>query len=413
MSVATPARVSLAQARRIALAAQGFTDPPHRRPDIRTLRRTVGRTGVVQIDSVNVVQRAHYQPLYSRMGPYDLGLLTRASEQRPRELVEYWAHMAAFMPVDLWPFMRHRMRDHAANGRWWSGVLARPEVLARVRAEVQDRGPVTARELDTGEPRARTDWGWNWSAVKDALEYLFTAGELAVAGRTSAFERRYDLPERVLPEAVLNAPEPTRAEAAIELVRRAARSHGIATEQCLQDYYRMRPTDTRPAIRALVDAGELRPVRVEGWPRPAYLHQLAPRPRRVRARTLLSPFDPLIWERARTEALFGFRYRIEIYTPAARRVYGYYVLPFLLGEELVARVDLKADRRTGRLLVPAAHAEPGAPAGVATELASELGRFAGWLGLGEIAVGTVGGLAPQLSAAVRAVEVSAPLGPPR
>ena len=396
--------LSLRQARRIALAAQGFRDPRHARPTMRTFRRTLGRTGVLQIDSVNVLQRAHYMPLFSRMGPYDTDLLTRASERRPRELVEYWAHVAAFMPVDLWPHMRHRMRDMAANGRWWSGVRAQPELLERVRAEVAARGPVTARDLDDGAPRERTHWGWNWSAVKDALEYLFAAGEVAVPGRNSAFERLYDLPERVLPAAVLEVPEPTREEASLELVRRAARSHGVGSEQCLRDYYRMSSADARPAIASLVEAGELLPVTVEGWSRPAYLHRDAELPRRMPARAVLSPFDPVVWERARTEAIFDFHYRIEIYVPAAKRVHGYYVLPFLLGDRIVGRVDLKADRKAdggaGRLHVLASYAEPGAPDETAAELADELAQLAGWLGLADTVVHPRGDLAPALAAEV-------------
>ncbi|MGL5809113.1 MAG: winged helix-turn-helix domain-containing protein [Nocardioides sp.] len=386
------------RARRIALAAQGFADPPHAQPTMRTLRRTVARTGVLQIDSVNVLQRAHYLPLYSRMGPYDTELLTQASGRAPRDLVEYWAHVAAFMPVDLWPVMRHRMRRFGDRHR--ASLLAQPTLLRQVRDGLRDLGPVTARDLDDGAPREKVNWGWNWSKTKDVLEYLFSSGEVAVAGRNSAFERLYDLPERVLPRAVLDAPVPAKADADIELIRRAARSHGIGTVRCLADYYRMRVDASRTAISALVEGGELLPVKVEGWTDTAYLWAAAARPRRIEARTLLSPFDPMVWERARTEALFDFHYRIEIYTPAAKRRYGYYVLPFLLGERLVARVDLKADRATGRLLVHGAYAEESAPAETAEELAAELGRMAGWLGLGDIVVTRHGDLAEPLAALV-------------
>lgn len=359
--------LSTSQARRIALAAQGFLDRPHDSPTMRTLARTVERTGVLQVDSVNVLQRAHFMPLYSRMGAYDVDLLARASARRPRRLVEYWAHVQALMPVELWPVMQHRMASYRTQRHKWWGTEVSEELIANLMAEIADRGASTARDLDDGLPRSKEHWGWNWSATRRALDYLFMTGEVAIAGRNSQFEIRYDLPERVLPADVLAAPTPTLAEANRELVRRAARSHGVATARCLADYYRMRlqPSDEDPgatgAIADLVEDGELIPVRIEGWNRPAYLHRDARRPRRVQARALLSPFDPVVWLRERTERLFDFHYRIEIYTPAHKRVYGYYVLPFLLGEEIVARVDLKADRQSRRLVVKAAYAEPGAP----------------------------------------------------
>ncbi len=399
-----PASLSLAQARRITLAAQGFLDPPHGRPTLRTLMRTVARTGVLQIDSVNVLQRAHYMPVFSRVGPYDTGLLSRAAERRPRRLVEYWAHVAAYMPVDLWPFMKHRMAR--AHLEAWGGprsIYARkPELVRRVLADVAETGPVTARDIDGDLPTAKVDWGWNWSEVKQALEFLFYAGEVAAAGRTAAFERRYDLPERVLPEAILRLPDPAPAEAHRELIRRAAMSYGVASEPDLRDYYRMRHEDSKPAVRELVDSGELVPVSVEGWDQPAYLHCDARVPRRVGARALLSPFDPVVWLRDRTERLFGFRYRIEIYVPEPQRVYGYYVLPFLLGEQLVARVDLKADRKTAQLRVLGSYAEPCAPPHTAAELYAELESLAGWLGLRDIVISPRGGLAAALAATSRA-----------
>lgn len=391
-----PERLSLAEARRIALTAQGFADRAHARPTMRTLARTLERIGVLQIDSVNVLVRAHYMPLYSRMGPYDTELLTRATQAHPRRLVEYWAHVAAFMPVDLWPVMQHRMRRYEANDRWWAHAKARTDVLAAVRDGVRARGPVTARDLDDGAPRRRDHWGWNWSQTKDALEYLFFSGEVAIAGRNSAFERLYDLPERVLPKPVLETPVPTAADANRELVRRAARSHGIATARCLADYYRMPVTDAKAALADLVEAGEVLRVGVGGWTREAYLWAAARAPRRIAARTLLSPFDPVVWERSRAEALFDFHYRIEIYVPAAERKHGYYVLPFLLGDRIVARVDLKADRAGGRLLVLAAHAEPAAPDHTAEELSVELQRLASWLGLEHVDVVDRGDLAPAL-----------------
>jgi uncharacterized protein YcaQ len=394
--------LSRAQARRITLAAQGFLDKPHASPTMGTLTRAVRRTGVLQIDSVNVLQRAHYMPLFSRMGAYDTDLLGRAASGRAnRRLVEYWAHVQAYMPVELWPHMQHRMEQYRPQrGKWWTDGVT-DELSASLMAEIADRGASTARELDDGLPRGKKHWGWNWSASKKALDFLFVVGDLAISGRNSQFEVLYDLPERVLPEAVLAQPTPAPEQAHRELVRRAAISHGIGTEPDLRDYYRMKPAESQPAVAALVEEGELIPVAVEGTTKPAYLHRDARLPRRIRARALLSPFDPLVWERARTEHLFDFRYRIEIYVPEAQRVHGYYVLPFLLGERIVARVDLKADRKTGVLHVKAAYAEPLAPPETAAELAAELRELAGWLGLAEIAVASRGDLSAALRSAVR------------
>ena len=392
--------LSLAQARRIALAAQGFADKPHETPTMRTFQRTLERTGVLQVDSVNVLQRAHYMPLYSRMGPYDVDLLRRASESSPRRMVEYWAHVQAFMPVELWPVMQHRMDHYRSKRGKWSIVEAEPGLEDSLLAEIKERGASTARQLDEGLPRAKENWGWNWSNARRVLDYLYTTGELAIAGRNGQFEIRYDLPERVIPAAVLAMPTPTPEEAHLELVRRAARSHGVATVQDLRDYYRMSVADTARAVATLVESGELQQVSVEGWRRPAYLHRDARLPRRIRGRALLSPFDPVVWERARTEALFDFFYRIEIYVPADKRVHGYYVLPFLLGDRIVGRVDLKADRRAGRLVVKAAYAEPAAPAETAAELAAELERLASWLGLEEIVVEPRGDLSRSLAGEV-------------
>jgi uncharacterized protein YcaQ len=401
--VPTTQSLSLAQARRIALAAQGFLDPAHAAPTLRTFDRTLARTGVLQVDSVNVLQRAHFMPLYSRMGGYDVALLQRAASGRNRRVVEYWAHVQAFMPVELWPAMRHRMDDYRARRGKWFTVEEGDRLESALLAEITERGASTARELDDGLPRTKDHWGWNWSRTRRMLDYLYMTGELAIAGRNSQFEIRYDLPERVLPATVLDAPAMTAAEAHVELVRRAARSHGVASANCLADYYRIRVGEARVAIDELVAAGELEPVEVQGWKRAAYLHPDARLPRRIGARALLSPFDPVVWERDRAEALFDFFYRIEIYVPAEQRVHGYYVLPFLLGDRIVGRVDLKADRATGRLLVQSAWAEPHAPAETAGELATELERLAGWLGLTEVVVAPKGDLAPALIA-----EVSAP-----
>lgn len=397
-----PQTLSRAQARRVTLAAQGFRDRRHARPTMRTFARTLARTAVLQIDSVNVLQRAHYMPLWSRMGPYDVDLLRRAAERRPRRIVEYWAHVAAYMPVDLWPYMQHRMRAYREQGHEWTAIRHDERVIDSLVAEVRERGPSTARDLDDGLPRDRTSWGWNWSESKKALEYLFAAGGLAIAGRNAQFERLYDLPERVLPASVLGTPQPTDADAHLELVRRAAVAHGVGTESCLRDYFRMHHSQSRPAVAALVEAGELLPVSIEGWDRPAYLHRDAALPRRVEARALLSPFDPVVWERERTERLFGFHYRIEIYVPEPQRRYGYYVLPFLLGDRLVARVDLKADRRlgpgSGVLRVLGAYAERDAPAHTPDELAAELVDMAAWLGLSDVVVSPRGDLAAPLAA---------------
>jgi hypothetical protein len=373
---------------------------------MRTLARTLSRTGVLQVDSVNVLQRAHYMPLYSRMGPYDVDLVRRASEARPRRLVEYWAHVQALMPVDLWPVMQHRMRRYRDGSHKWWGTVVTEELTDNLLAEIAERGASTARDLDDGLPRTKDHWGWNWSTTRRALDYMFMVGDVAVAGRNSQFEISYDLPERVIPRRFLDAPTPSEPDAARELVRRAARSHGVATVRDLADYYRMRAipgegqTGASQAVAELVEAGELEQVQVEGITRPTYLHRDARLPRWVRARSLLSPFDPVVWERERTEALFDFYYRIEIYTPVEKRIHGYYVLPFLLGDRIVGRVDLKAERKLGVLQVKAAHAEPGAPPETAHELAVELERLAGWLGLGDVVVEGRGDLAPALATLV-------------
>jgi uncharacterized protein YcaQ len=405
-----PVELSRAQARRTALVAQGFRDPRHSLPTMRTFNRTLARTGVLQVDSVNVLQRAHYMPLFSRMGRYDVDLLERAAERRPRRIVEYWAHVQAFMPVELWPVMRHRMESYRERrGKWWPIVDTRPGLEDEVLAAVHERGPVTARDLEqefSSGPRLKQHWGWNWSEARKVLDFLYMVGDVAIAGRNDQFEVRYDVPERVLPPHVLQAPTPSREDADRELVLRAARSHGVGTAQCLADYYRMRVQPgadgpgAKAAIERLVEEGELVPVRVEGWGRPAYLHRDAVLPRKVDARAILSPFDPLVWERARTEALFGFRYRIEIYVPAAKRQYGYYVLPSRLGAELVGRVDLKADRRARVLRVKAAYGEPGAPPATAAELAEELRELAAWLDLDGIHVSRRGDLSAALTAEV-------------
>ena len=391
--------LSRAQARRIALAAQGFLDRRHTTPTMRTFARTLDRTGVLQVDSVNVLQRAHYMPLYSRMGAYDTTLLDRAQTtdgRGSRRVVEYWAHVQALMPVELWPVMQHRMASYRTQRHKWWGTEVTPELTERLVEEITDLGASTARDLDDGLPRSREHWGWNWSSTRRALDYLFMVGDVAVAGRTAQFEIRYDLPERVIPPKIMSQPTPSVADANRELVRRAARSHGVATARCLADYYRMPANATRQAIAELVELGELDVVNVEAWQRPSYLHRDARRPRKVAARALLSPFDPVVWERERTERLFDFHYRIEIYVPQPLRVHGYYVLPFLLRDRIVARVDLKADRAAGRLVVKAAYAERDAPEDTADELSAELRDLARWLDLAEITIEPQGDLAPAL-----------------
>ena len=402
-------RLSLAQARRIALAAQGFADPrPAGAPTGWAVRRLIERVGLLQIDSVNVLQRAHYLPLFSRAGPYDTALLDRSAHRAPRRLFEYWGHEASLLPVALQPVLRWRM-DRAAHEAW-GGMRRiqreRPELVAQVLEEVRARGPVAASAvLEEDRPRRTGPW-WDWSDVKRAFEWLFWSGQVTSA-RRRGFERLYDLPERVLPAEVIATPTPSVEDAQRELVRVAARSLGIAAERDLRDYFRLPLEDARARVSELVESGELWPVEVEGWRMPGLLDPAARLPRRVAARALVGPFDSLVWERSRAERLFGFRYRIEIYVPAPQRVHGYYVLPFLLGDTLVARVDLKADRKGGALRVQAAHAEPDAPAETATELRRELESMAGWLGLERLDVVPRGDLAPALAATAGALALRA------
>lgn len=398
--------LSLAEARRIALAAQGFADKPLDRPvDARALRsRVLDRVGLLQIDSVNVLQRAHYLPTFSRLGSYDTAVLDRLSAYAPRRLFEYWGHEASLLPVELWPLMQWRMER--AHDDAWGGmrriVTERPELVQAVLDDLRTRGPLSASQLaHHDDPRGPKGPWWDWSDVKRALEYLFWSGQVTSARRVR-FERRYDVPERVIPAAILAQPTPAVDDAQRELLRVAARAMGVATEPDLRDYFRLPAAESKARVAELVDAGELQPVSVEGWSAPAYLAPGARIPRRVDARALVGPFDSLIWERPRVERLFGMRYRIEIYVPKPKRVFGYYVLPFLLGDQLVARVDLKSDRAGDRLLVQAAHLEPGrgvSAGDVAEPLAAELAGLAGWLGLGGVTVVGAGDLAPALAAA--------------
>jgi uncharacterized protein YcaQ len=404
--------MSPAVARRAALAAQGFADPRPAGPVTRRhLLRTVDRTRLIQLDSVNVAVRAHYMPLFSRLGPYDRALVDDAawshSSRRPRLLVEYWAHEASLLPPADWPFLQTAARSRG----WWRhyGVLAeqQPALVEDVLAAVKELGPVGAGELEkvlggSSRPRPPGATWWERSEVKRICEYLFGLGQLTTGARRH-FQRLYDLPERVLPPEVLAMPPIDDDEAARALVLRSASALGVATEPDLRDYYRLNPVRSQTAVRDLVDAGALLPVQVRGWRHPAYRAVDARVPRRITGRALLCPFDPLVWERDRTERIFGFRYRIEIYVPEPKRQYGYYVFPFLLDGELVARVDLKSDRAAGVLRVPGAFLEPDAEQPrVAFELAAELRVMAEWLGLEGVVVGERGDFAPALAAAVAA-----------
>ena len=375
--------LSAAEARRLALGSQGFADPhPTRPPNGWDLRRVLKRVALIQIDSVNVLARAHYLPAFSRLGPYDTDLLDRLSQRAPRRLFEYWGHEASLLPVELYPLLRWRMER--AHRDAWGGMQRvqrdRPELVAAVLEQVAERGPIAASELAEERPRRSGPW-WDWSDTKRALEFLFWSGQVTCA-RRRRFERLYDLPERVLPRAVLEAPTPEPADAQRDLVRIAARSLGVAGERDLRDYFRLPTPEAKARVAELVEAGELLPVEVEGWGRtPGYLAAGARIPRRVEARALIGPFDPLIWERSRIARLFAFEFRLEIYVPAPKRRHGYYVLPFLLGDRLVGRVDLKSDRAAGVLRAIAVHLEPGAPADTRDALAVELASMARWLEL--------------------------------
>jgi uncharacterized protein len=393
-----------AEARRIALTAQGFGVPKlERSVTMRDVQAVTNRLAQFQIDSINVVTRAQFMPLFSRLGPYDPGLVERAAYRSPRRLFEYWGHAASLIDISLQPLLRFRMQPGFRD--IWTGVerVAREnaDLIPFIREEVAARGPISARELEIAEQRDRSNWGWNWSRVKTILEWLFYVGEVTSAYRNAQFERVYDLPERVIPRSVLALPTPTPQESVTGLIRRAARALGIASESCLRDYFRTRLDMTREAIATLVEDGDLIPVAVEGsGSRTWYLWHEVRVPRGISTRALLSPFDSMIFERARLERLFDFSYRIEIYVPGPKRIHGYYVYPFLLDDNFVARVDLKADRTRGVLRVNAAWIEYGYdPFDVANELASELKIMAEWLGLQAVQILPRGDLAPALAGA--------------
>jgi uncharacterized protein YcaQ len=393
--------LSARAARRIAVAAQGLAVPP--RPGeatARRLRRVIEGLGVVQIDSVNVLTRSHYLPAFSRLGPYPRELLEAAAWGPRPSLFEYWGHEASLMPVELQPLLRWRMA-RARNGELWSGLARfgreRADFIEAVLGRIEREGPLTGGDFADG-PRA-PGW-WNWSNGKRALEWLFWAGLITTRTRRG-FERVYDRTERVLPRAVLDTPTPSEPDAHRALLAVAGRALGVATAGDLRDYFRMPVAGFRQRMAELVEEGALEPVKVEGWRQEAFVASGAGRPRRVSAAALLSPFDNLIWSRDRTERLFGARVRLEIYTPAHRREHGYYVLPFLLDDALVARVDLKADRGAGVLRVQAAHAEDRAdPALASAALAVSLRQMARWLGLEAIEVMQKGGLASALGEAL-------------
>lgn len=372
-------QLSLAQARRAALAAQGFTDrAPGGRVDARHLRRVLGRIKLLQLDAVNVVVRSHYLPLFSRLGPYPRATIDDLAYRR-RELFEYWAHEASLLPVDLHPVIRWQMHPERVKLGLQEAARDRQAYVDDVLRQVRDRGPLAVRDLD--DPGTRRGPWWGWADGKIALEWLFLVGAVTTAHRRG-FERVYDLTERVLPPEVLDLPPLSQHESRRHLLALAGEALGVGTARDLCDYFRLQPARSRDALAELVDGGVLVPVRVEGWKQPAYLHRDARIPRRIGTAALLSPFDPVVWERSRTERLFDFHYRIEIYTPKPKRRFGYYVLPFLLGDRLVGRVDVKADRQAGVLVAHAAYVEPGAdPAAVAPALHAELASMAEWLGL--------------------------------
>jgi uncharacterized protein len=416
VSAGAEIELSAAEARGAALAAQGLDRPrPKGRIDARHLRRAIDDVGLLQLDSVNALCRSHYMPLFSRLGPYPRATLDRLAchgdgaagpatrAGRNRSLFEYWGHEASLLPVELQPLLRWRMARAAELTYKPMRRLAadKPELLESVLRTVRERGPIRAAEVATPRRDPKNKW-FNWSEGKIALDYLFFAGSVTAANRVN-FERRYDLPERVLPEAVLDAPTPAEDEAQRQLLLMAAKRLGVATEPDLGDYFRLPRKESKARLAELVEDGALTPTRVEGWSARAYVTPAQLPTPAHEARALLTPFDPLVWSRPRTERLFGFRYRIEIYTPAAKRVHGYYVLPFLLGDRLVARIDVKSDRQAGVLRVLGAFAEPGAdPRAAAPEVADELRLLADWLELEEVSVATKGDLARQLAKAVAA-----------
>ena len=393
-------QVSRAEARRIALGAQGFDRVrPDSADDIRHIRRVINQLGLLQLDFVNVLIPAHYLVLYSRLGAYQCQRLNDLVYRRI-EFIEQWAHEASIVPVDAWSLLQHRRDEYQPYPN--SPIMklrGRGEYLKQVLRIVEERGPVTSSDLPPIPGPKRKAGDWHRSVPRWALEYHFGFGSVAVVNRLPNFQREYDLPERVIDSKQLQK-RVTRADAQRELLRRAAKSCGISTARDLADYYRMSPKDALPRVRELVEEGALREVKVEGWQEPGLLSRDAVVPRRIKASALLSPFDPVIWFRPRAERLFDFHYRIEIYVPASKRKWGYYVLPYLLDDRIVARVDLKADRKNKELLVLAAHEEAGIDAGrTARKLATELANLAAWLDLESVRVSRRGSIASVLATA--------------
>lgn len=405
LNLAMVEKLSAKTARRMALAAQGFGKARPDAPGRRHVLSTIDTLGLLQIDSVNVVSRSHYLPLFSRLGDYPRALLEDVAWGKKPALVEYWGHEASLMPREMHPLFRWRMADAKAGVGVWGGVAkflaSHPDLIAKALDEIRRRGPLSAGELEIGAKKGPGGW-WGWSESKRAVECLFWAGELTTATRRTGFERVYGTPEQVLPTSILETPTPSREDAHRALIARAAKAMGVATERDLRDYFRMGPVESRARIAELVEEGVLSPAKVEGWDQSAYVAEGARRPRSIEARALLSPFDNLIWFRERTERIFDARIRLEIYTPAHLRTHGYYVLPFLQGDTLTARVDLKADRKSSRLLVQAAHAEPAANGQTSAALAEELRLMARWLGLSDVTVANKGDLSASLHAALQA-----------
>jgi len=395
------AEISASQARRIALYAQGFGNKrPTGRVDRRHLRKVLAHIGLIQIDSVNVLVRSQELPLFARLGSHPRSLIPDATAAG--ELFEFWVHEACHVPVEQHPLFRWQMGSMRFSRRYPELEARRPGFVGQVLDRVRDEGPIVAGDLRQREGSSG-QW-WDWDDGKVALEHLFATGQVTAVRRPSDFGRVYDLTERVIPAEVLALPTPSEHDARKELLVMAASYHGIGTFEDLADYHRLNRPATRPLVAELIEEGRLVETSVDGWSKPALMHPDAHLPRWVRARALLSPFDPVVWERDRAERIFGFRYRIEIYVPQPKRIFGYYVLPFLLGDKLVGRLDLKSDRAEGRLLVRGAYGEPGIDeVEVASEMAAELVEMATWLGLDHgVDVAGRGDLAPALASAVSA-----------
>jgi len=393
--------ISPAQARRIALAAQGFGRPRPATVGTRQLNDLVRRLGLLQLDSVNVFERSHYLPVFARLGPYDKTLLDALTFERKARYVETWGHVASLVPLETWPLWRWKMRarkayDLAKPDGW---ATQNPAMLDWLRAELAATGPISAGRIEHDANKSRGAW-WGWSDVKLGLEYLFLWGEVVSAGRRN-FERLYALPEQVLPADLL-ATEVSEHDAQKELMRLGGRAHGIGTLGDIADYYRLKKTPAKLLAQELVDEGELTRVTVPGWKEPAFLHRDARIPRRIDATALLSPFDPVVWERDRALRLFDFHYRIEIYTPEPKRVYGYYTLPLLIADRVVGRIDLKSDRQARTLRVQSAWLEPNAPANVEQCVVPLLHEIRAWQGLDEVAVrdGARGDFSATIAAAL-------------